>query len=173
MEQPKLINNINERGNEVYNMVNVLASPTADAYLNTFNEQWENDEKFSDVIDRVLEYIETFFRNLILNELNELKNRTMLVEEPSQQNTQGANSDYEIAPKCKFCTLNCTLEELAVLRFLQEQPKATQKEIAAHIGKSERTVKTITVNLTEKGIIEHKNGKRNGYWEITTNEFDK
>lgn len=64
--------------------------------------------------------------------------------------------------KCKICTL----EEIAVLNFLQERPKATQKEIAAHIGKSERTVKTITINLTEKGIIERKNGKRNGFWEI-------
>ena len=64
------------------------------------------------------------------------------------------------------CTLKCTLEEIAVLNFLREQPKATQKEIAAHIGKSERTVKTITANLTEKGIIERKNGKRNGFWEV-------
>ena len=68
--------------------------------------------------------------------------------------------------KCKICTLNCTLEEIAVMNFLQERPKATQKEIATHIGKSERTVKTITINLTEKGIIERKNGKRNGFWEI-------
>ena len=75
-------------------------------------------------------------------------------------------------PKCKSCTLNCTLEEMAVLNFLREQPKATQKEIAAHIGKSERTVKTITVNLTEKGIIERKNGKRNGFWEVKTNNLN-
>ena len=51
-----------ERGNEVYNMVNVLPSPTAGAYLNIFNEQWENDEKFCDVTDRVLEYIETVYQ---------------------------------------------------------------------------------------------------------------
>ena len=68
--------------------------------------------------------------------------------------------------KCNYCTLNCTLEETAVLKYLQEKPKATQKEIAAHIKKSERTVKTITVNLVAKGIIERKNGKRNGFWEI-------
>ena len=42
----------------------------------------------------------------------------------------------------------------------------TQKEIAAEIGKSERTVKTITVNLQEKGILQRVNGKRNGRWEI-------
>lgn len=78
----------------------------------------------------------------------------MLVQESSAQSAQSANLSSEVAPKCKICTLNCTLEE-----------------IAAHIGKSERTVKNITVNLTEKGIIERKNGKRNGFWEIKTSKF--
>ena len=78
---------------------------------------------------------------------------------------------YARRSKCKICTLNCTLEEIAVLNFLRELPKATQKEIAAHIGKSERTVKNITVNLTEKGFIERKNGKRNGFWEVKINDF--
>lgn len=116
------------------------------------------------------EYIEAFFRNLILSERNELKNRIMLVQESSSQSIQSATVSNEPAPKCNICTLDCTLEEIAVLNFLREQPKATQKEIAAHIGKSERTVKTITVNLTEKGIIERKNGKRNGFWEIKNSE---
>lgn len=51
-----------ERGNEVYNIVNVLPTPTAEAYLAIFNEQWNNDEKFSDVTDRILEYIETVYQ---------------------------------------------------------------------------------------------------------------
>lgn len=118
------------------------------------------------------EYIEAFFRNLILSEHNELKNRTMLVQEPSAQGVLSANISSEVVPKCNICTLNCTLEEIAVLNFLREWPKATQKEIAAHIGKSERTIKTITVNLTAKGIIERRNGKRNGFWEIKTNDSE-
>ena len=116
------------------------------------------------------EYIEAFFRNLILSEHNELKNRAMLVQESSMQAVQSASISSDAVPKCKICTLNCTLEEIAVLNFLREQPKATQKEIAAHIGKSERTIKTITVNLTEKGVIERKNGRRNGFWEIKAND---
>lgn len=51
-----------ERGNEVYNMVNVLPSPTSEAYLAIFNEQWENNDKFADVTNRVLEYIETVYQ---------------------------------------------------------------------------------------------------------------
>ena len=94
----------------------------------------------------------------------------MLVQESSMQAVQSASISSGTVPKCKICTLNCTLEEIAVLNFLRELPKATQKEIAAHIGKSERTIKTITVNLTEKGIIERKNGRRNGFWEIKAND---
>lgn len=111
-------------------------------------------------------FIEAFFRNLILSEHNELKNRVMLVTEANSGDTQSAKKPLESDSKCNYCTLNCTLEETAVLKYLQEKPKATQKEIAAHIKKSERTVKTITVNLVAKGIIERKNGKRNGFWEI-------
>ena len=75
---------------------------------------------------------------------------------------QSAKLSDELPPKCK----NCTLEEVAVLRIMHENPTATQKEIATAIGKSERTVKTITVALQEKLIVKRMNGKRNGYWEF-------
>lgn len=50
-----------ERGNSIYSMVNVMPSPFAEEYLKTFNEQWKNDEKFQDVTNSVLEYIETVY----------------------------------------------------------------------------------------------------------------
>ena len=75
---------------------------------------------------------------------------------------QSAKLSDELPPKCK----NCTLEEVAVLRIMHENPTATQKEIATAIGKSERTIKTITVALQEKLIVKRVNGKRNGYWEF-------
>ena len=58
------------------------------------------------------------------------------------------------------------MEEVAVLRIVQKNPSVTQKEIAAEIGKSERTVKSITIALQEKNIIQRVNGTRNGYWSI-------
>ena len=63
-------------------------------------------------------------------------------------------------------TLNCNLDELALLRFVKENPNATQIEIAKHIGKSERTVKRMTPALIERGILERENGKRNGKWVV-------
>ena len=112
------------------------------------------------------DFLEKFFRNLILNEQNELKNRNLQIDEIEKEAIQSAKQTDMDIPKCKNCTLDCTLEEIAVLNYLKEKPNATQKEIAQHIGKSERTVKSMTVNLSERGIIERKNGRRNGCWEI-------
>ena len=112
------------------------------------------------------EFLEKFFRNLILNEQNELKNRNLQIDEIEKEAIQSAKQTDMDIPKCKNCALDCTLEEIAVLNYLKEKPNATQKEIAQHIGKSERTVKSMTVNLSERGIIERKNGRRNGFWEI-------
>ena len=111
------------------------------------------------------EFLEKFFRNLILNEQNELKNRNLQIDEIEKEAIQSAKQTDMDIPKCKNCTLDCTFEEIAVLNYLKEKPNATQK-IAQHIGKSERTVKSMTVNLSERGIIERKNGRRNGFWEI-------
>ena len=62
---------------------------------------------------------------------------------------QSANFALNLPLKCK----SCTLEEIAVLRVVQTNPTATQNQMAATIGKSERTVKSITVSLQEKGIL--------------------
>jgi hypothetical protein len=44
--------------------------------------------------------------------------------------------------------------------------KIKRKELAGIIGKSERTIKTRTVEMQEKGLIRRENGKRNGRWEV-------
>lgn len=117
-------------------------------------------------------YLERFFRSMLLDEEHDLRNRIMHVDwDKVEGNTtlQSANNDVKsarmgdgVSLKCE----NCTLEELAVLRIVQKKPSVTQKEIAAEIGKSERTVKSITIALQEKNIIQRINGKRNGYWSI-------
>ena len=104
------------------------------------------------------EFLILFFRNLILDEKNELRNRNLLVDSP-----QSAKSP---APKCQNDTLDCTLEELAIVKILKENGKAKQEDIAKQIGKSLRTVKRIMAGLMEKNVIARENGKRNGVWIV-------
>ena len=107
------------------------------------------------------EYLERFFENLLLGYDNELKNRYIHVDYNSNRESE-IQSANNIISKCK----NCTLEELALLHAIAENPFATQKELAGVIGKSERTIKTRTVELQTKGYLRRENGKRNGRWEI-------
>lgn len=118
-------------------------------------------------VDYDTSFLERFFRNMLLGENNALRNREMHLdwgkqreEQAPKVQVQSAKSPIDLPPKCKICTL----EEIAVLRVIQSNPAATQKMIAQEIGRSERTVKNLTVKLSEMGIIERKNGKRNGYW---------
>lgn len=104
-----------------------------------------------------ISFLEMFLRNLVLGEQHELRNRDLHVD---------AQSENENNSKCKNCTLNCTLEELAVLQFLKDNPKATQEMVAKHINRSQRTVKSMTIRLAERGLLARKNGKRDGWWEV-------
>lgn len=100
---------------------------------------------------------------MCIGEKNELRNSDMLVGTSLPKST--IQSVTEDSSKSKICTLDYTLEEAAVLHCIEDNPKMTQKEMAAAIRKSERTVKSITSSLVEKGIII----RRNGWWEIVTN----
>ena len=131
-------------------------------------------------------FLERFFRYMILGDKVELRNREMHLDwgkvkdlyeterelkenhdaqsatDTVQSATDTAQSAISLPPKCK----NCTLDQIAVMRVIQANPRVTQRQIAKEIGLSERTVKTITIVLSALGIIRRYNGKRNGYWKI-------
>ena len=107
-------------------------------------------------------YLERFFEKLIMGKRNELENRTMHIDYADD----GAQSAKSKVPKCHFGTLDCTLEELAVLKVISEDASATQKVISERTGQSERTIKRRTTALQEKGFIRRVNGKRSGKWEV-------
>ena len=117
-----------------------------------------NYNNFPNRISATDEYLILFFRNLILGENNELRNRNLLVE--------SIQSDISLSPKCQNDTLNLSLEEFAIVKHLRENKFVKQSELALLINKSDRTVKRIMDSLKEKNVIERKNGKRNGYWEV-------
>ena len=110
------------------------------------------------------EFLERFFENLLLGAKHELKNRYLHVDYVKQAEIQSANGK---APKCQNVTLDCTLDELALLRAIAANPTVTQKQLAALIAKSERTIKRRMEAMQEKGWLHRENGKRSGRWELS------
>lgn len=112
---------------------------------------YKNFEKnvFEDTI-----FLERFFYNLLTKSKYELKNRYTHIDYIQSANDEDLNEN------------NCTLEEQAIINILKANPNIKQEEIAEQINKSLRTIKTRMMKMQEKGMIERKNGKRNGEWEI-------
>lgn len=106
-------------------------------------------------------FLEQFFSNLLLGTENELKNRYMHLD--YMEEFQSVN--FQI-PKYQNDTLECTLEELAVLQLIIKNKEIKQNEIVKRTGKSLSTVKRIMESLQEKQYIRRINGKRYGSWEV-------
>lgn len=102
-------------------------------------------------------FLEQFIENLLTGADHDLKNKYMHID-----HTEKSQSAISEVSKCK----NCTLEKLAILKEISNNHSITQKALADAIGRSERTVKSRTVELQEKGLLRRKNGKRNGQWEV-------
>lgn len=69
-------------------------------------------------------------------------------------------------PKYQFDTLDCSLEELAILERIAQNPTIKQQELVNATGKSIATVKRIMKSLQDKNYIRRENGKRYGKWEV-------
>lgn len=112
---------------------------------------YKNYEKniFEDVT-----FLEKFLYNLLTNSQYELKNRYMHIDYKTE------SDDSNIIEQ------NYSLEELAIINLIRENPFVRQEEIANIINKSLRTVKAYMSMMQEKGLIERKNGKRNGEWIV-------
>ena len=79
------------------------------------------------------------------------------------------SASQSISPKVskyQFDTLDCSLEELAVLERIAQNPSIRQQELVSATGKSIATVKRITKSLQDKNYIRRENGKRYGKWEV-------
>jgi len=111
-------------------------------------------------IHSTTKFLELFFANLLLGTNHELKNRYMHVDYADENTSQSIVSKYQ------FDTLDCTLEELAVLELVAKNPTIKQQELVEATGKSIATIKRIMKSLQDKNYIRRESGKRYGKWEV-------
>lgn len=119
-----------------------------------------NYKNFEKNIFEDISFLEKFFFNLLTNTKYELKNRFMHIDYKDNSNLNEIKYN------------NLSLEELAILNIIKDNPNIKQEEIAKQINKSLRTIKTRMINMQEKGLIDRKNGKKIGEWVILNREED-
>ena len=105
-------------------------------------------------------FLEKFFYNLLTNTKYELKNRYMHID--YKKTIEEISSNVS----------SLSLEEQAILNIIKNNPSTKQEDIALQINKSVRTIKNYMSEMQKKGIIERKNGKRDGKWIILKSSND-
>lgn len=114
-------------------------------------------------INSTTKFLEMFFSNLLLDTNYELKNRYMHIDYPYEESLQSVKPK---ASKSRFDTLDCTLEELAIVELIEKNPNIRQQELARATRKSLSTVKRIMKSLQDKNYISREYGKRYGKWKV-------
>ena len=107
------------------------------------------------------DFLELFFRNLILGENNELKNRYTHIDYDEYVKKFGENEDNS---EKKFGD-NLKTSEI-ILELLKENPKLSAKKLSEKIGITSRAVEKQLANLVQKGIIKREGSPKGGHWEI-------
>ncbi len=106
-------------------------------------------------------FLEMFFRNLILGEKNELKNRYTHIDYGRYEKKFGENEE---SSEKKFGDNQKTSE--IILELLKENPKLSAKKLSEKIGITSRAVEKQLATLVEKGLLKREGSPKGGHWEI-------
>ena len=123
----------------------------------------ESEEEYGETT----EYLERFFRNLLMGEKNELKNRYMIIgiswnDAKSTQEIQ--QSTQEIQQSSQQTTAERIIEEI------RKHPFTTREQLAKVIGITPDGIKKQLDKLKKDGKIRHVGATKKGHWEIIERE---
>ncbi len=127
-------------------------------------------------VERTTEYLELFFRNLLMGEKNELKNRYLHIrwkEMSSGVAEAEISSDkkYKSTEKMPLGSEKKQKSSEQILVMISEKASITTEQMAARLGISTRAVEKHLSNLKAKGLLRRIGPDKGGHWEVVENEI--
>ena len=107
-------------------------------------------------VKETTEYLERFFRNLLMGEKNELKSRYMIIG--TSWNEDKSTQENELS------TQETTAER--IIAEIRKHPFTTRQQLAEIIGITPDGIKKQLDKLKKAGIIRHVGATKKGHWEI-------
>jgi fido (protein-threonine AMPylation protein) len=121
-------------------------------------------------IKETTEYLERFFRNLLMGENNELKNRYMIIgtswneDKSTQENALSTQENAASTQESSASTRKTTAER--IIEEIRKHPFTTREQLAEVIGITPDGIKKQLDKLKKTGKIRHVGATKNGHWEI-------
>ena len=123
------------------------------------------------------EYLERFFRNIMLGENNELKNRYTHIEydeyikkfgenKKSSEKNLPVNDTEKSHESHSKVTVNLTVVQHNIITAIKQNRFVSQTEISKELSIARETVNRNMKKLQEHGIIKRVGADKNGHWEV-------
>ena len=116
------------------------------------------------------EYLECFFRNLLMGEKNELKSRYMIIGTSWNKGQSTQENEFTTQEAVKSTQENpASSQETTAERIIEEirkHPFTTRDQLAEVIGITPDGIKKQLDKLRKAGKIRHVGATKKGHWEI-------
>ena len=127
------------------------------------------------------EYLERFFRNIMLGENNDLKNRYTHIEYDDYMKKLGETNKASVQSTTKNdtekitvksheshskVTVNLTELQQNIIATIKQNQFVSQTEIAKELSLARETVNRNMKKLQEQGLIKRVGADKNGHWEV-------
>ena len=122
-----------------------------------------NYQNYEKGVEETTEYLELFFRNVLLSEQNELKKRYEHIDWKAVS-VQVMKSSEKSSEKGSENGSEKSSEK--ILRIMAEQPTITTAILAKEIGISTRAVDKQIAKLKALGQLQRIGADRGGHWEV-------
>lgn len=107
-------------------------------------------------------YLEALFRNIMLGENNDLKNRYTHIR--YSKKTQIASEKN--LPVNLSVNLPVNKKQMELISLLKENPSCTYDELAKRLNRTRETVRVNLRKLEQLGLIKRVGADKNGHWEL-------
>ena len=121
-------------------------------------------------VKETTEYLERFFRNLLMGEKNELKSRYMIIgtswieKESTQENELSTQEALVSTQENSSSTQRTTSER--IIEEIRKHPFTPREQLAEVIGITPDGIKKQLDKLKKAGKIRHVGATKKGHWEI-------
>jgi len=125
-------------------------------------------------IQQESEYLEKFFRNLLMGEHNELKNRYLHVDYKKVKDKAVIGKSKPNAPKKRDenvpinVLINVPIKDRQkkIIAALSKDAYASAQKLAEKFGVTEKTIRRDLQLLKQQNIISRVGANKNGYWKV-------
>ena len=116
-------------------------------------------------------YLERFFRNLILGENNELKNRYTHIDYDEYikkfgENEKSSVQNLPVNDKNLPVNLPVNKVQAELISFLKENPSYTYDDLAEKINRTRETVRVNLRKLEKMNLLKRVGADKNRHWEV-------